>query len=171
MGGANGPRPTWRRLHLRLDREHPRPRHAQRRSRLARIPAPAARRHDRPGLQPDAHRARRARARPRLALGRRQLGLDVRGRGARRTDTPHQPQPIPASEADRAHRDAPDGAWIPRDGTQDAARDQAAWRGPGVGANYITDYRANPRFLGPAVWHARRAVDPAPAAVSRSLTA
>src|SRR4051812_32279660 len=103
-------------------------------------PAPADRRHYRPGLQPDAHRARRPGARPRVALGRRQLGLDVRGGGARRTHTPDQPQPLPASEADRAHRDAADGAWISGDGTQDAARDQTAWRAPGGGANHITGY-------------------------------
>ena len=52
---------------------------------------------------------------------------------------PHQPQPVPASDADRAHRDAADGAWFALDGTQDAARHQAARPAPGVGANHIAD--------------------------------
>ena len=45
---------------------------------------PAGRRHDRLRQEPHAARARRARARARVALGGRQLGLDVRARRARR---------------------------------------------------------------------------------------
>jgi hypothetical protein len=44
-----------------------------------------------------------------------QLGLDVRGRGARRQDTSHQPQSVPPSDADRPHRDAADGTRLAGD--------------------------------------------------------
>src|SRR2546423_4338427 len=143
----NGSRATRRRLHLRLDREPAGAGHAQRRSRLARIPAAADRRHHQLGIQRDAYRARRRATRPRLALRRRELGLDLRPRRARRKNTPHQPQPVPASHADRALRDAVDGAWFARDGTQDAARNQAACRGPGVRANHLARARRGPRPL------------------------
>ena len=68
------------------------------------------------------------RARPRLALGGRQLGLGVRPRRAGRLDALDQPQPVPAADARGPDRNGSDGAWLARDGTEDAARDQAARR-------------------------------------------
>ena len=49
--------------------------------------------------EPDAGRAGRARARALVALGGRQLGLDVRPRGARRPHAADQPQPLPPADA------------------------------------------------------------------------
>ena len=54
---ADGPGPSRRRVHLRLDREPARSRHAQRRSRAPRVPAPRGRRHDR--LRPERMRLER----------------------------------------------------------------------------------------------------------------
>ena len=59
----------------------------------------ADRRHDRLRAEPNAPRAPRARACPRLAFLRRQLGVDVRPRGERELDADHQPQPLWHSDA------------------------------------------------------------------------
>ena len=116
MARPDGPVAARRRLHLRLDREPARARHAQRRSRPARVPAPSGRRHDRLRLEPDAARAGRARARPRLALRGRELGLDLRARGAGRRNEVDQPKPLPSRVARGATRHAADGTRLPRDG-------------------------------------------------------
>ncbi len=70
------------------------------------------------------------RVEPPHVLTGRQLGLDLRARRTRRTDTADQPQPLPATDPDGEDRNGPDGAGIARDGTEDAARDQTARRTP-----------------------------------------
>ena len=95
---ADGSRASGWRVHVRLDREPPRPRHAQRRPRPARVPAPGGGRHDRLREEPDAGRAGRARAGARVAIRGRQLGLDVRPRRSRRRHEADQPQPLQAAD-------------------------------------------------------------------------
>ena len=119
---ADGSRASGWRVHLRLDREPARTRHAQRRPRPARVPAPGGGRHDRLREEPDAGRAGRARAGARVAIRGRQLGLDVRPRRSRRRHEADQPQPLQAADPRGASRDAPHGAGVAGDGAEDAPR-------------------------------------------------
>ena len=123
---ADGTGAARRCVHLRLDREPARPRHAQRRSRPAEFQHP--RLGDEIAFGRNRMRLERVepRARARMALRGRQLGVDVRARGARRAHAADQPQPLPAADARRAHRDGADGARLARHGAQDAARHQAS---------------------------------------------
>src|ERR1039457_2487601 len=76
---ADGQRPR-RRLHLRLDREPPRPEHAQCRRDPSRVPGRQGRRRTADGAQPASHAGRGARpgTDPRVPDRRRELGVDLR---------------------------------------------------------------------------------------------
>ena len=70
------------------------------------------------------------RARARMELARRQLGLDVCHRGTGREVQAHQPQPLPAADAHRAYGHGSNGACLARDGSQNAAGDKGTRRTP-----------------------------------------
>ena len=123
---TDGPIASGGCLHLRLDREPPRTRHAQRRPSSPRVPTSSGRRQDR--LRQEQHVLRTSRTEhpsrcaPRTATGS--------GRSCS-TSTParrgfYQPQPLQTPHAGRAHRNAADGARVTPDGAEDAARDQEA---------------------------------------------
>ena len=80
------------------------------------------------------NRMRLERVEPRRVLAipfrRRQLGLELRARRARRKDSVDQPQPLPAAVGNRQDRNGSDGAGIACHGAEDAARHQAARRAP-----------------------------------------
>src|SRR2546423_426446 len=63
-----------------------------------------------------------------MALGRRQLGLDVCHRGTGREVQAHQPQPLPAADGHRAYGHGSNGACLAGDGSQNAARDKGTRR-------------------------------------------
>ncbi len=130
LARADGAVAARRRLHVRLDREPARPRHAQRRSRPSRVPA----------SRRSATRSASARtgcgssgwSRSTCSPGARQDGnwvwtfiLDRArwlGRGC-------QPQPLPAADPRRPVGMMPMEPASLRHGAQDAARDQAALGG------------------------------------------
>src|SRR5690348_10313450 len=135
LAGPDGQRPR-RRLHLRLDREPVRPRHAQRRRDPAAVPGPEAGGRAPAGAGPpdDAGRGLRARAGAVAPLRGPQLGVDLRAGSRRWPDQVAEQEPDRDAPRVRAHpagRSAGHGARKPGDGAEDAAGDQGTGAAPG----------------------------------------
>ena len=92
-----------------------------------RVSASSGRRHDRAWLEPDGARAGRAATCPRLAIRRRELGLDLRAGGPRRKTRLISRNRFRLPSLVGADRDAADGTRLPRDGAAACCARSSAW--------------------------------------------
>ncbi len=152
LARADGPVASRRRLHLRLDREPARARHAQRRSSPARVPG-SRRSETRSRFGPNTMRLERVEP-ERVLAWRSEDGnwvwtfvlVDSGGEGAA-----DQPQPVPDPGARRSRiGDGPDGAGVARDESKmfRGSRIPESQRNPGrdvrPGANRADDFDVPP---------------------------